>query len=219
MATVKVTDESFDADVLKSSTPVLVDFWAEWCGPCKQIGPALEQIADELSGKVTIAKINIDENPQTPSRYGVRGIPTLMMFKDGKVASTRVGAMPKSKIVEWIDEAASAPSSFPLPPPPPAPPPVRLLPRRFRRLVALALPRAAPTAPVKSRRSSRVGGSGGGGGGAYPLGRGRAPGSAGTRSPPTVVRTPSTKRGSSMSVVSVNVSALGGGGGGVAPER
>jgi len=105
VATTKITDDSFEADVLKSSTPVLVDFWAEWCGPCKQIGPALEEIAAEMGGRVTIAKINIDENTQTPTRYGVRGIPTLMVFKDGKVASTKVGAMPKSKILEWLNES------------------------------------------------------------------------------------------------------------------
>ena len=92
MATVKVTDESFDADVLKASTPVLVDFWAEWCGPCKQIGPALEQIADELGGQVTVAKINIDDSPMTPSKLGVKGIPTLMLFKDGQMTSMKVGA-------------------------------------------------------------------------------------------------------------------------------
>ena len=105
MATVKVTDDSFDADVLKSSTPVLVDFWAEWCGPCKQIGPALEQIADELVGQVVIAKVNIDDSPMVPSRLGVKGIPTLMLFKDGQLASMTLGAMPKGKIVEWLAEA------------------------------------------------------------------------------------------------------------------
>jgi thioredoxin 1 len=83
---------------------VLVDFWAEWCGPCKQIGPALEEIAAEMSGRLTIAKVNIDDNPTTPQRYGVRGIPTLMVFRDGKVAATKVGAMPKTKIVEWLNE-------------------------------------------------------------------------------------------------------------------
>jgi thioredoxin 1 len=105
VVTTKVSDDSFEADVLKSSTPVLVDFWAEWCGPCKQIGPALEEIAAEMEGRVTVAKLNIDDNPMTPGRYGVRGIPTLMVFKDGKVAATKVGAIPKSKIVEWLNES------------------------------------------------------------------------------------------------------------------
>ena len=103
MATVKVTDESFDADVLKSSTPVLVDFWAEWCGPCKQIGPALEEIADELAGQVTIAKINIDENPDAPGQYGVRGIPTMILFKGGEPVSSRIGAAPKSQLKSWLE--------------------------------------------------------------------------------------------------------------------
>ncbi len=107
MSTVKVTDESFDADVLQAGKPVLVDFWAEWCGPCKQIAPALEQLSDELSG-VTIAKLNIEESPTTPSRYGVRGIPTLMLFKDGQMTSMKVGAMPKQKILEWLAEAGVA---------------------------------------------------------------------------------------------------------------
>ena len=105
MSTVNVTDQSFDKDVLQASGPVLVDFWAEWCGPCKQIGPALEQIADELGGQVTVAKVNIDEDPMTPSRLGVKGIPTLMLFKDGQMASMKVGAMPKGKIVEWLAES------------------------------------------------------------------------------------------------------------------
>ena len=108
MATVKVTDDSFQADVLGSSQPVLVDFWAEWCGPCKQIAPALEQLSDELAGKVTIAKLDIEGSPTTPSRYGVRGIPTLMLFKDGQMTSMKVGAMPKQKILEWLAEAGVA---------------------------------------------------------------------------------------------------------------
>ena len=105
MATVKVTDESFEKDVLKADKPVLVDFWAEWCGPCKQIAPALEQIADELGGEVTVAKVNIEDSPTTPSRYGVRGIPTMMLFKDGQMTSMKVGAVPKAKILEWLSEA------------------------------------------------------------------------------------------------------------------
>jgi thioredoxin 1 len=105
MSTVKVTDETFEQDVLKSEKPVLVDFWAEWCGPCKQIAPALEQIAEELAGQVTIAKVDIDNSPTTPARYGVRGIPTMMLFRGGQMASMKVGAMPKSKILEWLSEA------------------------------------------------------------------------------------------------------------------
>jgi thioredoxin 1 len=104
MATVKVTDESFERDVLQSDTPVLVDFWAEWCGPCKQIAPALDQISEELGGAVTVAKVNIEESPTTPSRYGVRGIPTLMLFRGGQMAGMKVGAMPKQKILEWLSE-------------------------------------------------------------------------------------------------------------------
>ena len=100
MASKPVSDDSFDSEVLGAEGPVLVDFWAEWCGPCKQIGPFLEEISDEM--EIAVAKVNIDENPMTPSKYGVRGIPTLILFKDGKVAATKVGALPKSKLVEWI---------------------------------------------------------------------------------------------------------------------
>ena len=105
MSTVKVTDATFEKDVLQADRPVLVDFWAEWCGPCKQIAPALEQIANELGDKLTIAKLDIEESPSTPSRYGVRGIPTMMLFRDGRMASMKVGAMPKQKILEWLTEA------------------------------------------------------------------------------------------------------------------
>jgi thioredoxin 1 len=97
-----VTDQSFQTDVLSAPGPVLVDFWAEWCGPCKVIGPALEELATEFAGKLTIAKVNIDENPSTPNDYSVRGIPTLILFKDGKPAATQVGALPKSRLKEWI---------------------------------------------------------------------------------------------------------------------
>ena len=102
-----VTDASFDADVLKAAGPVLVDFWAEWCGPCRQIAPALEDLAKDLDGKITVAKLNIDENPGTPGKYGVRGIPTLMIFKDGQVAATKIGAEPKQKLVSWINTVVS----------------------------------------------------------------------------------------------------------------
>ena len=105
MATQSVTDASFQQDVLSASEPVLVDFWAEWCGPCRMIAPALEEIANELGEKVTIAKLNIDENPDAPSRYGVRGIPTMILFKDGQPAATKVGAEPKSRIQGWLEAA------------------------------------------------------------------------------------------------------------------
>ena len=103
MATKAVTDSSFADDVLNAGGPVLVDFWAEWCGPCKMIGPSLEEISDELAGKVTIAKINIDENPDAPAKYGVRGIPTMILFKDGAPAATKVGAAPKSALKGWLE--------------------------------------------------------------------------------------------------------------------
>ena len=108
MSTVTVTDDTFERDVLQADTPVLVDFWAEWCGPCKQIAPALEQISEELAGQVTVAKVNIEDSPTTPSRYGVRGIPTMMLFKDGQMTAMKVGAMPKQKILEWLSESGVA---------------------------------------------------------------------------------------------------------------
>ena len=98
-----VTDASFEEDVLKAEGPVLVDFWAEWCGPCKQIAPTLEDIAKDYDGRVRVVKVDIDSNPQTPSKYGVRGIPTIMMFKGGEVAAMKVGALPKSKLYAWVD--------------------------------------------------------------------------------------------------------------------
>ena len=101
---IHVSDESFDADVLKASGPVVVDFWAPWCGPCKQIALILDEVAGEKQGTVTIAKINIDDNPNTPGKYGVRGIPTLMLFRDGNVQGTKVGAVNKAKLTEFIDE-------------------------------------------------------------------------------------------------------------------
>ena len=104
MATKAITDESFDSDVIKSNKPTVVDFWAEWCGPCKQIGPVLEEISDEMKDQVVIAKHNIDQEPNTPTKYGIKGIPTMLLFKGGELMATKVGATTKSNIVSWIKE-------------------------------------------------------------------------------------------------------------------
>ncbi|MGN7612982.1 thioredoxin TrxA [Magnetococcales bacterium HHB-1] len=100
---IQVSDSTFQQDVLSAETPVLVDFWAEWCGPCKQVAPFLESLAVEMKGKIKVAKLNIDHNPNTPGRYGVRGIPTLMIFKNGQIEATKIGAMPKSKLYAWVE--------------------------------------------------------------------------------------------------------------------
>ena len=105
MATVAVTDATFDAEVKNSDIPVVVDFWAEWCGPCRQIGPALEEISEEMKGKVKIVKVDVDSNPNTPAQMGVRGIPALFIFKDGKAVSNLAGARPKAALQSWINDS------------------------------------------------------------------------------------------------------------------
>lgn len=103
MATHITKDSTFDEDILNSEVPIIVDFWAEWCGPCKQIGPILEEISNDKKDSIKILKLNIDENPNTPQKYGVRGIPTLMLFKKGSLVDTKVGSLPKSSLTDWID--------------------------------------------------------------------------------------------------------------------
>ena len=105
MGTVAVTDDTFDAEVKNSDVPVVVDFWAEWCGPCKQIGPALEELSEELGGKIKVAKVDVDSNPNTAAAMGVRGIPALFIFKDGEVISNRAGAAPKAALQSWIEDS------------------------------------------------------------------------------------------------------------------
>lgn len=102
-----VSDKSFQADVLESKEPVLVDFWAEWCGPCRAVTPVLEEVAGELNGKLKIVKLNVDENPETAAKYGIQSIPTLMIFKNGELASRQIGASPKAKIMQWINTAVA----------------------------------------------------------------------------------------------------------------
>lgn len=103
MPSTAVNDSDFENEVLQSDTPVVVDFWAEWCGPCKQLSPIVDELADDLQGKVKVVKVNIDEAPEAPTKYGVRGVPTLMIFKGGEVVDTRVGGMPKSQLTEWVE--------------------------------------------------------------------------------------------------------------------
>jgi len=106
MSSKAVNDAEFENEVLQSQEPVLVDFWAEWCGPCKMLSPIVDEVANEMQGKMKVVKVNIDESPEAPTKYGVRGIPTLMIFKGGEVVDTRVGGMPKTQLVEWLEETA-----------------------------------------------------------------------------------------------------------------
>lgn len=108
MTMISTSDTTFETDVLKAQTPVLVDYWAEWCGPCKTIAPVLEDLDQAYDGKLTVAKLNIDDNPRTPQAYGIRGIPTLMLFKNGAVAATKVGAVSKKELQDWIDQSVDA---------------------------------------------------------------------------------------------------------------
>jgi thioredoxin 1 len=103
MSTFTLTDATFDEEVKSAEDTIIVDFWAEWCGPCKMVAPFLDDLATDMAGRVTVAKVNIDENPQTPRKYGVRGIPTMILFKGGQVAATKIGALPKSKLYEWVE--------------------------------------------------------------------------------------------------------------------
>ena len=105
--TTHLTDDEFEATIANSSKPILVDFWADWCGPCKQLGPILDDLSKEMGEQVTIAKVNIDQNPEAPQRFGVRGIPTMILFKDGKPVATKVGSLPKSQLVEWLNSVVA----------------------------------------------------------------------------------------------------------------
>ena len=107
MSTKHLSDDEFDGAIAAGGQPILVDFWAEWCGPCKQLSPVLDEIAQEMEGKLTVAKVNIDQNPESPQKYGVRGIPTLILFKDGKPVATKVGSMPKSQLSEWLSSVVA----------------------------------------------------------------------------------------------------------------